>query len=327
MDGWKSQFKLVCCALLPACGGRRNENQSISLLSCCRRTHSQSEKRRRDKMNSFIYEMASLVPTCKSKSGKLDKLSVLRMVVQHMKTLQGSAVNCCTEVHRKPAFLSDEQLKHLILRAADGFLFVVDCERGKILFVSESVHKILHYSQNELTGKSLFDYLHPKDISKIKEQLSSADTAPQETDISEKRSSRFSSGVRRSFFCRMKCNRNYILFLFLADRKSFRTIHSTGYLKNWPSAVVDLDENSEPDNDGCNLSCLVAVGRLHPHAVLMSSSSTWGPGCITTSWSWGMSAAAAARLVMDLDLTHWKSTWRLLPSSFSQDMRMKGLWT
>uniref|UniRef100_A0A3P8SSV6 Basic helix-loop-helix ARNT like 1 n=1 Tax=Amphiprion percula TaxID=161767 RepID=A0A3P8SSV6_AMPPE len=252
-----------------------NENQSISLLSCCRRTHSQLEKRRRDKMNSFIDEMASLVPTCKTKSGKVDKLSVLRMAVQHMKTLQGSAANCCTEFHHKPAFLSDEQLKHLILRAADGFLFVVDCERGKILFVSESVHKILHYSQNELTGKILFDYLHPKDISKIKEQLSSADTAPQETDISEKvggfpGSFRFSSGVRRSFFCRMKCNRNAEdeTFSSTGNRRRFCTIHSTGYLKNWPSTVVDLDENNEPDNDGCNLSCLVAVGRLHPHAVL-----------------------------------------------------------
>ncbi|XP_054869249.1 basic helix-loop-helix ARNT like 1b [Amphiprion ocellaris] len=245
-----------------------------------RRTHSQLEKRRRDKMNSFIDEMASLVPTCKTKSGKVDKLSVLRMAVQHMKTLQGSAANCCTEFHHKPAFLSDEQLKHLILRAADGFLFVVDCERGKILFVSESVHKILHYSQNELTGKSLFDYLHPKDISKIKEQLSSADTAPQETDISEKGglspkadispgSFRFSSGVRRSFFCRMKCNRNAEDETFSStDRRRFCTIHSTGYLKNWPSTVVDLDENNEPDNDGCNLSCLVAVGRLHPQAVL-----------------------------------------------------------
>ncbi|KAG7252528.1 hypothetical protein CRUP_001792, partial [Coryphaenoides rupestris] len=49
------------------------------------------------------------------------------------------------------------------------------------------------------------------------------------------------------------------------DRKSFCTIHSTGYLKSWPPTKMGLDEDNEPDNEGCNLSCLVAIGRLHPH--------------------------------------------------------------
>uniref|UniRef100_A0A8C1L7E8 Aryl hydrocarbon receptor nuclear translocator-like 1a n=1 Tax=Cyprinus carpio TaxID=7962 RepID=A0A8C1L7E8_CYPCA len=252
-----------------------------------REAHSQIEKRRRDKMNSFIDELASLVPTCNAMSRKLDKLTVLRMAVQHMKTLRGAA-NPYTEANYKPAFLSDDELKHLILRAADGFLFVVGCDRGKILFVSESVYKILNYTQNDLIGQSLFDYLHPKDIAKVKEQLSSSDTAPRERLIDAKTGlpvktditpgpSRLCSGARRSFFCRMKCNRPSVKMedkdfpstcsKKKADRKSFCTIHSTGYLKSWPPTKMGLDEDNEPDNEGCNLSCLVAIGRLHPHII------------------------------------------------------------
>lgn len=72
-------------------------------------------------------------------------------------------------------FVCPQELKHLILEAADGFLFVVSCETGRIVYVSDSVTPVLNQPQSEWLGSSLYDQLHPDDTEKLREQLSTSE--------------------------------------------------------------------------------------------------------------------------------------------------------
>ncbi|XP_061891790.1 aryl hydrocarbon receptor nuclear translocator-like protein 2 isoform X2 [Entelurus aequoreus] len=254
-------------------------------MKCFREPHSQIEKRRRDKMNTLIDKLSVMIPTCNPMSRKLDKLTVLRMAVQHLKSLKGSS-SAFSELNCKPSFLPDEELKHLVLKAADGFLFVVGCDRGKIVFVSESVSKILNYSGAELIGQSFFDYVHPKDMGKVKEQLSASELYPRERLIDAKTglqvqadlpigAARICSGARRSFFYRMKCNKISVKveekeFQASTSKKKelqkYCTVHCTGYMRSWPSSQLEAEgEGDAEKQESSHFSCLVAVGRIHSH--------------------------------------------------------------
>ncbi|CAJ1056965.1 aryl hydrocarbon receptor nuclear translocator-like protein 2 isoform X6 [Xyrichtys novacula] len=265
--------------------GSDEEDQHVK-IKCFREPHSQIEKRRRDKMNHLIDKLSAMIPTCNPMSRKLDKLTVLRMAVQHLKSLKGSGTSL-SEANYKPSFLPEEELKHLVLKAADGFLFVVGCDRGKIVFVSESVTKILNYSRAELIGQSLFDYIHQKDMGKVKEQLSASELYPRERLIDAKTglqvqadlpvgAARLCSGTRRSFFCRMKYNKISVKvedkeFQSSSSKKKevqkYCTVHCTGYMRSWPTSQLGAEGEGEADKqDSSHFSCLVAVGRVHSHS-------------------------------------------------------------
>lgn len=73
--------------------------------------------------------------------------------------------------------LSLQELKHLILEAADGFLFVVAAETGRVIYVSDSVTPVLNQPQSEWFGSTLYEQVHPDDVEKLREQLCTSENS------------------------------------------------------------------------------------------------------------------------------------------------------
>ncbi|XP_068109365.1 aryl hydrocarbon receptor nuclear translocator isoform X1 [Hyperolius riggenbachi] len=253
-----------------------------------RENHSEIERRRRNKMTAYITELSDMVPTCSALARKPDKLTILRMAVSHMKSLRGTG-NTSTDGSYKPSFLTDQELKHLILEAADGFLFVVSCETGRIVYVSDSVSPVLNQPQSEWFGSTLYDQVHPDDVDKLREQLSTAENAMTGRILDlktgtvkkegQQSSMRMCMGSRRSFICRMRCGNTPVdhasmnRLSFMRNRcrnglgpskdgePQFVVVHCTGYIKAWPPAGVSLSEDDQEGGQS-NKFCLVAIGRL-----------------------------------------------------------------
>ncbi|XP_040394656.1 aryl hydrocarbon receptor nuclear translocator isoform X8 [Cygnus olor] len=264
-----------------------DEQSSADKERLARENHSEIERRRRNKMTAYITELSDMVPTCSALARKPDKLTILRMAVSHMKSLRGTG-NTSTDGTYKPSFLTDQELKHLILEAADGFLFIVSCETGRVVYVSDSVTPVLNQPQSEWFGSTLYDQVHPDDVGKLREQLSTSENAltgrilDLKTGTVKKegqQSMRMCMGSRRSFICRMRCGNSSVdpvsvnRLSFMRNRcrnglgaakdgePHYVVVHCTGYIKAWPPAGVSLPDD-DPDAGQGSKFCLVAIGRL-----------------------------------------------------------------
>ncbi|XP_038158973.1 aryl hydrocarbon receptor nuclear translocator 2 isoform X2 [Cyprinodon tularosa] len=253
-----------------------------------RENHSEIERRRRNKMTQYITELSDMVPTCSALARKPDKLTILRMAVSHMKSMRGTG-NTSTDGAYKPSFLTEQELKHLILEAADGFLFVVAAETGRVIYVSDSVTPVLNHPQSEWLGSTLYEQVHPDDVDKLREQLSTSENSMTGRILDlktgtvkkegQQSSMRMCMGSRRSFICRMRCGSaplDHISLNRLSNmRKRYRNglgpskegeaqysvVHCTGYIKAWPPAGMTIpEEDTEAGQTG--KYCLVAIGRL-----------------------------------------------------------------
>uniref|UniRef100_A0A3B4BU10 Neuronal PAS domain protein 1 n=1 Tax=Pygocentrus nattereri TaxID=42514 RepID=A0A3B4BU10_PYGNA len=228
---------------------------------------------RRGKENFEFFELAKMLPLPGAITSQLDKASVIRLTISylHMRhfasqgdppwspLLEGE--NNCNKVRRSSHSLAtdifEQHLGAHLLQSLDGFVFVVSQE-GRFLYISETVSIYLGLSQVELTGSSVFDYIHPADHVEMAERLgikphlraeagcqmtqesisSSASTSSLAGTPEPAPSSPLSSGdelAERGFFIRMKST---LTKRGLHVKSSgYKVIHVTGRIRCRPALV------------------------------------------------------------------------------------------
>lgn len=145
---------------------------------------------RRGKENFEFYELAKMLPLPAAITSQLDKASIIRLTISYLKlrdfsghgdppwsrdgpspnkTVKGSSVRSRTTANLAMELFEQHQGTH-ILQSLDGFAFALGSD-GRFLYISETVSIYLGLSQVEMTGSSVFDYIHQADHSELAEQL------------------------------------------------------------------------------------------------------------------------------------------------------------
>ncbi|CAC5396204.1 NPAS1_3 [Mytilus coruscus] len=142
---------------------------------------------RRGKENYEFYELAKLLPLPAAITSQLDKASIIRLSISYLKLREFSnhgdppwnrdalPNNKTLKGHGRRRNLTSVDLieSHQgthILQSLDGFAFALGSD-GRFLYISETVSIYLGLSQVEMTGSSIFDYVHHADHNELAEYL------------------------------------------------------------------------------------------------------------------------------------------------------------
>jgi aryl hydrocarbon receptor nuclear translocator len=139
-----------------------------------RENHCEIERRRRIKMATYFAELCDMVPSCSNLARKPDKLTILRMAAQFMKNLRTTnnslSINSsqiCQQQQQvdlhKPSFLNDQELKYLMVESCDAFLFALNCDNLRIIYISDAIQHILSYTCQDWYSR----YFYGRTIVKI----------------------------------------------------------------------------------------------------------------------------------------------------------------
>ncbi|XP_055627267.1 protein trachealess isoform X2 [Toxorhynchites rutilus septentrionalis] len=136
---------------------------------------------RRGKENYEFYELAKMLPLPAAITSQLDKASIIRLTISYLKLKDFSESGVPSwskepigfQNYTNPQYFNEMFETHLgthILQSLDGFAISTSVD-GRFLYISETVSIYLGLSQVEMTGSSIFDYIHKHDHAEVEQQL------------------------------------------------------------------------------------------------------------------------------------------------------------
>nr|ABO26716.1 hypoxia-inducible factor 1 alpha [Gymnocephalus cernua] len=176
---------------------------------------------RRGKESEVFYELAQQLPLPHGISSSLDKASIMRLIISYlrMRKLLSTA-----EPREEEETELDTQLNSSYIKALEGFLVVLS-EDGDMIYLSENVNKCLGLAQFDLTGHSVFDFIHPCDQDELREMLVYK-TGPKKAK---------ESNTERSFFLRMKCTLTSRGRTVNVKSATWKVLHCSGHVRVYDS--------------------------------------------------------------------------------------------
>nr|XP_048725360.1 aryl hydrocarbon receptor-like [Caretta caretta] len=211
-------------------------------------------KRHRDRLNSELERLASLLPFPEEVISTLDKLSILRLSVSYLRAKnffnialkshcsKGGTERNGDHDNGRTSGLDDRIIPEgeLLLQALHGFVLVVTSE-GLIFYSSHTIQDYLGFHQTDVMHQSVFELIHTEDQQEFRRNLHWALNPPPtpeskpspdgETSISSSiityKPSQLppenSSFLERSFVCRFRC--------LLDNSSGFMALNLQGRLK------------------------------------------------------------------------------------------------
>ncbi|XP_069578215.1 aryl hydrocarbon receptor 1b [Brachyistius frenatus] len=270
---------------------RRKPAQKGVKLTLAEGGKSNPSKRHRDRLNSELDRLASLLPFSEDIISSLDKLSILRLSVSYLRTKSFFSVALKNQLSNgvnksidhssgsQTAGSTDGRIPEgeLLLQALNGFILVVTAE-GIVFFCSHTIQDYLGFHQTDVMHQSVFELIHTEDQQEFRSNLHWALNPPvspgPHTDSSdggsvstssclvtynpEQLPPENSSFLERSFVCRFRC--------LLDNSSGFLALNIQGRLK-----FLHGQSRQQCDSEGSTppqLALFAIATPLQPPAIL-----------------------------------------------------------